>query len=229
MKILNKITQIIFPDVCIGCNCRLLTNENHICTKCDLALLDDTFNYKSTYLKEIFLPHFPISNTFSLFYFNKKSPLQLIIHDLKYKSFKKNGIWLGRLLNEQDSLKQVLDQVDYILPIPIHKKRLRERGYNQSELIAKAIDKSKTITYNEDFIRSKFKKSQTSKSRVERWENLNNSFQFIGDKKKYDGKHVLIVDDVITTGSTIISFINLLDHSFSDIKISVASVAVTLS
>lgn len=98
MKLLNKITQIIFPDICIGCNNRLLVNENKICVKCEFHLLDDAYSYKSFYLKELFLPHYPISYTFSLYYFNKKSPLQLIIHDLKYKALKKKWGMVGRII-----------------------------------------------------------------------------------------------------------------------------------
>lgn len=129
---------------------------------------------------------------------------------------------------QNETFNNMLKEIDFVVPIPIHKKRYKERGYNQSEIIAKAINRSKTISYKEDFLRSKFKKSQTTKSRIQRWENLNNSFVFIGEKNKYEGKHILIVDDVITTGSTIVSFINLLENTFSDIKISVASVAITL-
>ncbi len=228
MNLLNKLVQVVFPDVCIGCNCRLLKNENSICIKCHLHLLDYSYDYKSNYLRELFEPHFVVASVFSLFFFDKHSPLQLIIHDLKYKSLLKNGDFLGDLFLENDRFNDILNHVDFIIPIPIHSKRYNERGYNQSEIIANYINSKKTIKYKEDFIRTRFKNSQTSKSRTQRWENLNNSFKFTGSNKKYEGKHVLIIDDVITTGSTIISFVELLNNTFSDIKISVASVAITL-
>lgn len=228
MELLNKITQIFFPDLCIGCDNRLLHEETNMCIKCELSLVGNQFDYKSRYLKELFLPHFPITEAYSLFFFNKNTPLQNIIHGLKYKGLSKNGVWLGQQLKNQSHIKSLLQTVDYILPIPIHHQRLKKRGYNQSEIISKVICFDKTILHKDSFIRVKFKKSQTSKSRIQRMDNLKDSFQFIGDISKFEGKHVLIVDDVITTGSTVISFINLLQQTFTQIQISIVSVAVTL-
>ncbi len=176
-------------------------------------------------LKGLFYGKLNIEFACSLFYFKKNTIAQKIIHALKYQSNKKIGVEFGKLLGEKIKEQNCIGDIDYIIPIPIHHKRKYNRGYNQSEYIAKGIseiiNKKISLTF---LIKKKNRKSQTKNSAEKRWINTKNTFHVI---KKKEIKHVLIVDDVITTGATIEDAVNTIMEGFPKIKISIVSLAVT--
>ncbi|MEG1555219.1 MAG: phosphoribosyltransferase family protein [Bacteroidales bacterium] len=143
-----------------------------------------------------------VENVASLLFYRKGNQVQHILYNLKYKGNKGVGEYLGdyygRKLTKVDSYRSI----DYIIPIPLHKKKLKKRGYNQSEWIAMGLSKGMSKPYlNDILVRTEFTETQTRKNRFSRWENVKEVFQVL-NKEKIKGKHLLVCDDVLTTGAT---------------------------
>lgn len=195
----RDLIQLIYPSVCINCNLTLISGEKHLCVKCkaDLPFTDDSFNHENELLKK-FSFNSAVKGAASLLYFQQKGVTRKLLHQLKYKG--QNGI--GRLLGIHFADRVADLNVDFIIPVPIHQKKLRIRGYNQSAQIAYGIAEKLPITVEETLIKRELaSSSQTAKSKVERWKNLENIY---GEANAYvKNKNVLLIDDVITTGATI--------------------------
>ena len=225
MTLLNDILNIFFPRCCAGCSGLLTDSELYICTEC-LYLLPRT-NYwreKDNLVAKIFWGRVYIENAASYLHFVKGSRLQQIIHHLKYKNQKQIGEYLGRIY-AQELINTDFTNIDAIVPVPLHPKKLKKRGYNQSEHIAigmSSVMKKEVITNS--LIRLSQNKSQTLKSRFERWENVQDVFEII-NPELIANKHVLLVDDVLTTGSTLESCINAL-LKIDGIKVSIFTISV---
>lgn len=194
---IKDLISIAFPNNCIGCNEVLLKGEEFICLKCNVQIpfCEDYIFNSSDWLTD--------DNTqlFGLFFYDKKGVTQSIIHEIKYKGNIKLASYLGEILGGNIKGKGV--EIDTIIPVPLHKKRLKQRGYNQAEEIAKGIGKSinKEVSTNL-LVRTKYTQTQTSKDKQLREENILNAFD-INLKQLKEIKNVLLVDDVITTGATI--------------------------
>lgn len=225
MSWVNDLIELIYPRTCGACNIPLLKGEYVLCTKC-LAELPLT-NYhlmKENPVEQIFVGRVPIEAATTLLYFHKKGRTQHLLHLLKYKGRQDIGFFLGQLLGKQLKESEFYKNVDTIIPIPLHIKRLKQRGYNQAECIANGIAQSMQIPVEKNLIiRNVATTTQTKKNRVERWENVANVFQ-IQEKYVQSGKHYLLVDDVITTGATIEACAQTL-LTIPKIKISVAGLA----
>lgn len=165
-----------------------------------------------------------IEHAAAFLYFEKESKFQNIFHELKYNGKKELGIFLGNLYGRK-LVESRFNSVDLILPVPLHKTRRNKRGYNQSELIALGISEciKKPVDTN-SVMRTKATKTQTSRSRYERWLNVEGIFKCV-DKSLLENKHVLVIDDIITTGATTESLIQEISD-VPGIKISVAVLAV---
>lgn len=195
--------DLIFPKICITCQNSLLKNEQLICMNClsDLSFLYDYQHLKDNKTYYQIAGYVPIQGAFSAFQFDKGGKLQEIIHHLKYK----NQPYLGTLVGE--FLAKQINQCPFpsnavLLPIPLHAKKLKKRGYNQTSMIAKGIAKVWNLPINEnDFIRIKFTETQTAKTKEERQKNVENIFQLLNTIQN----PVVLIDDVVTTGSTLIS------------------------
>ena len=138
----------------------------------------------------------------SMLYFNKKGISQNLIHNLKYKKRQEIGTYLGDLYATDLIHLETFKEIDFIIPVPLHKKRFHERGYNQVTTFCKAIEKNLSIPMLEDvLVKTQHLKSQTNKSKEGRVENNKNVFS-IKNQHKIEGKHLLIIDDVFTTGAT---------------------------
>lgn len=194
---IKDLISIAFPNNCIGCNEVLLKGEEFICLKCNFQIpfCEDYIFNSSDWLTD--------ENTqlFGLFFYDKKGVTQSIIHEIKYKGNIKLASYLGEILGGNIKEKGVV--IDTVIPVPLHKKRLKQRGYNQAEEIAKGIGKSlsKEVSTNL-LVRTKYTQTQTSKDKQLREENILNAFD-INLKQQKEIKNVLLVDDVITTGATI--------------------------
>jgi ComF family protein len=152
---------------------------------------------------QLFWGRVPVSAGTSLFRFEKGSAYQALIHDLKYRGNRKAGLYLGRLLGLE--LKRgVYSTCDLMVPVPLHQRRLRQRGYNQSELIARGVSEITKIPVNADLIRRKrYQHSQTSMNREKRFENMENAFTLNDSPPDLHNKKILLIDDIITTGATL--------------------------
>lgn len=203
MKILSDFLDLFYPRTCAACGFNLIHNEKLICTKC-LFFLPKTNFHKDidNPVARLFWGRVKIEYASAYFYFNKGSRFRKLIHQLKYKGQKQIGFELGRQFgfNLAESL---FNEIDVIIPVPLHPKKEKKRGYNQSECIALGIaDAMKKQVETKLIFRSVATQTQTKKTRIERWENVEDIFH-LSNVQALEGKHVLLVDDVVTTGSTL--------------------------
>jgi ComF family protein len=223
--LLNSLLNIVFPNLCVVCNHNLHTQELHICLNCQINLPKTNYHlYKDNPVEKAFWGRFPLQKAFSFLYFNNKGAAQKLLHELKYKQNKELAYFLGVLYAQQ--LKEIIIEHDIsaIVAIPLHHTKLKLRGYNQSEWFVNGLANEMPIAnYNSLLTRIKATETQTKKTRFERWQNVEQIFS-IKNKDLLEGRHILLVDDVITTGATIESCaLELL--KIKDVKLSVASIA----
>mgnify|MGYP003610929114 CR=1 FL=1 len=200
----KSIVNLFFPKVCSGCNSFLLTNENVICTVCrhDIPLTNHHLNPDNDASKK-FYGRIPIQHASALFYFHKKGIVQQLIHNLKYKGHEEIGSIIGEWYAEDLSQMEFIQTVDEIIPVPLHPRKLKERGYNQVTTFGKALSSSLNLIYNDSLLnRNKYSKTQSKKNLLGRTEGIESVFDVTFTEKDHD-KHFLLIDDVITTGSTL--------------------------
>jgi ComF family protein len=208
LKILDEIQKnllkVLFPVFCNGCNKLLLKNENVICTKCIHHLpLTHHHTITNTEIDKTFYGLVPFEFGASMLYFTKKGISQNLIHNLKYKNRQEIGTFLGDLYAKELQNLELFKTIDFIIPVPLHQKRFHERGYNQVTTFCKSIEKNLDIpTLEKVLVKNKNLKSVTDKTKQGRLEHNKNVFS-IENQDKIEGKHLLIVDDVFTTGATI--------------------------
>lgn len=201
---LSDFVSLLFPELCAACRESLLANEHLICTACVYNLPYTNFHLQpDNIVARQFWGKIPLEAAYALFYFNKGGKIQNLMHQFKYKGVKQIGNVLGRLAGEQLIKNDIFSNVDFIIPVPLHKKRLQQRGYNQSACFADGLaEKLNALPEFDNLVRSKATETQTHKSRFERFENMLEVFS-VKDPGKLINKHVLLVDDVVTTGSTL--------------------------
>ncbi len=207
----SDLVGLLFPDRCGACETPLYTGESAICTSCLYQLpYTDYHLYTENRVARQFWGRVPVKAAMAMLYFKKESSVQRLIHQLKYKHQTGIGIYLGQLLGERLTQSILYKKVDLIIPVPLHPKKQRERGYNQSSCIAKGIATQLTVPVLEHLLKKEIEtSSQTHKSRYERYENMKAVFS-ITAKTDISGKNLLLVDDVITTGATLEACANLL-------------------
>lgn len=204
--LLTDFTDLLFPTLCLGCSRSLGANEKILCAPCRINL-PETGQHREPYDQNLlnkFAGKVPVKFLASFVYFTKGGIVQKLIHQIKYKGQKEAAKelagWYGYQLKTESSL---VDDVDMLVGVPLHKSRLNQRGYNQADWIAEGLSESLSIPMRTDvLIRKRFKSSQTRKNRMERWENVRTVFD-VPDHREVAGKNIIIVDDVLTTGATI--------------------------
>ena len=203
-NIFRDFLSLFFPDLCAVCRERLSEGEQHICTDCLLLLPKTNFHLQpDNRLEQFFAGRIPFEHIAAFAYFVKGGSIQQIIHELKYNSNPEIGCFIGQLCGENIKDSEFISSVDLLVPIPLHPKRQKQRGYNQSLEICKGIsDITKIPVDNHTLIRTINNPSQTKNSRFDRWKNVEDIFS-ITDETVFHNKHILLVDDVITTGSTL--------------------------
>jgi ComF family protein len=218
--------DLIYPNLCITCGSDLPGDERYICPKCWLDMPKTNLHQeRENEIEKVFWGRFPITYATSLFYFTKGSRYQKLIHEIKYQGKKEIGRELGKRFGAQ--LKSsVFSEIDYLVPVPLHKRKKRKRGFNQSEWIAKGMSETleKPVISNNLF-RITHTKTQTRKSRFERWKNVENVFH-LKDKTLFEDSHILLVDDIVTTGATLEACANRILIS-DNVKVSIASLGYT--
>jgi ComF family protein len=200
--------DFLFPRTCVVCLQRgLLTSEKYICSYClaSLPFTDYHIRRQHNPMYERLLPLINVEAVFTLLLFTSGGKTQKILHAIKYKNqpelAQQLGRWLGRRLEEQG----LQHQYDVVLPIPLYSKKLIKRGYNQSAYFAKGLAEVLQLDYEESLIkRIVATDTQTKKSRLSRWKNVGEVF-VVTEPERVEGKRILLVDDVITTGATIAS------------------------
>lgn len=225
MSVFTDLFNLFFPLICSGCHTPLVKGEDVLCLGCLADLPKTHFASLTTNpVADIFIGRTNIVYGNAFCQFDKGGKVQDLLHQLKYRGRREIGYRLGYLFGSE--LIQAIEfvEIDAIIPVPLHKKKQRKRGYNQSIEICKGISEAMSkplITGN--LIRKKHTSSQTSKGRFERWQNVSGIFE-VRNSNALKGKHLLLVDDVITTGATLESCSEEL-LKISGVKISIAALA----
>ena len=203
-NILNDINTILVPQVCFGCNDHLIRGEHLICTVCrnDLPLTDYTFNEENP-VDRIFYGRINIKKASAFLFFAENGIVQQLIHNLKYRNQEQIGVflgdWYGQTLRENGDLYGI---VDMVVPVPLHRKKLRMRGYNQVSEFAKRLAHHLDADYVDHLlVKTANTRTQTKKGRIGRWQG-NKALYTLSDENYAKNKTILLVDDVITTGAT---------------------------
>ncbi len=216
--------SLLYPNVCAACGNSLFKHEEIVCTYCLYHLPKTNYHLmEASPLDKVFWGRVQLVHTAALYNFQKKGKVQHLIHQLKYKGRMDVGIYLGNLLGADLAKSLVFNDVDKVIPVPLHPQKQRKRGYNQSEQIAIGLAKAMNIAMDTtSFIRTVDTQTQTRKSRFARWENVKEIFQVTSDSDLVN-KHILLVDDVITTGATLESAAHIL-LNIEGLKLSVACI-----
>jgi ComF family protein len=225
MSYINDFIELIYPSICVGCGNTLWKYENAICTSCDFHLPRTDFHKEpDNPVSRIFWGRSQIECASAYLFFNKGNTVQQLVHSLKYKGRKDIGIWLGKQYGLNLMNTSPFNTVDYIVPVPLHPKKFIIRGFNQSEQFAFGLSFSMNLpVVTQVLFRQSKSETQTKKNRFLRWQNVEGIFA-INDYQKFEGKHILLVDDVVTTGSTLESCIAALS-GIAGIRISIATIA----
>ncbi len=219
--------HLVFTNVCLHCNKELVSQERYLCWICWEGLERTYFELQKepTKLDQLFWSRVEISHTCALFYYGKGSASQSLIRALKYDFKAPLGIYLGELMAKALSAHPI-SNIEAIIAVPIHPKKKFARGYNQSELLARGLAKQWGIPLLKSSVQKrKHTLSQTTNDRFGRWENVQNMFRASAHFTQY--RHVLIVDDVITTGATLESLARAIKAADSNVQISLLSFAFT--
>ncbi|MCD0464578.1 ComF family protein [Flavobacterium sp. ENC] len=200
----NYIIDLFFPKVCAGCHAVLMTYESVLCSTCrhEMPLTQYHQDPKNEAVKK-FYGKIDIEHASAFLYFNKKGIVQELIHNLKYKGREEIGTILGNWYAEDLKNLKLQTPFDVVIPVPLHKRKFRERGYNQVATFGKALAENLNIPYNDAVLYRKiYSKTQSKKNLSGRSENIENIFDVIFSEENHH-KHFLIVDDVLTTGATL--------------------------
>jgi len=217
--------SLLFPRLCYACGNHLLRNEHLICTECFVVIPRTGYHtVEDNPVAQLFWGRCKIEKAAAFSYYNKGSRIRKLIHNLKYKGIKEIGYELGRMYGLSLNDSGFINDVDLIIPVPLHPSKKRIRGFNQSETISMGIADSTHLPLDiKSLTRKMVSATQTKRSRYDRWTNVDGIFQVI-DAQAIAEKHILLVDDVITTGSTIESCTNEL-LKIQGVRVSVVALA----
>ena len=202
-EIKNSLLHFLFPKICSGCGSDLVSEETVLCMHCMADLPETNFEkHPGNPVEKLFRGRLPVVQATAQYYFTKESLIQRLMHMFKYKNQKELGIQLGRMMG--DSLKESgRYDIDALIPLPLFPAKEKRRGYNQAALLCEGIRESIPVpVLNNVVIRPQHTESQTKKGRIERWKNIEGKFELI-NSEEIGKKHLLLVDDVITTGATL--------------------------
>ena len=220
-----NLLELLFPTLCVTCGNRLVTQEKFLCIDCwhDLPVTNFHFDTENK-VARLFWGRVKLENATAFFAYNKGSNYQHLIHFIKYKGLKELGFETGRRFGIALSASPDYNSVDFVVPVPLHPKKQKQRGYNQSQWIACGISESLQKPVSLDNLKRNLHTStQTRKNRYERWENVENIFE-VTRPEEFKGKHILLIDDVVTTGSTLESCAFQL-LQIENVKVSIATLA----
>ena len=222
--------SLFYPQVCHACGEKLLKKglEEVICLRCQYHLPKTGFHLLADNpVTQKFWGRVNVQHGTAMYYFTKEGRVQTLVHKLKYQDKPEVGIKLGQMTGTMLATSELYSDIDLIVPVPLHPKKLRLRGYNQASMFAQGISETFGKPWTEEAVRrGVHTETQTRKNRFERF--LNVEYAFLpGDTATFQNKHILLVDDVLTTGSTIESCANIL-LTIPGVRVSVACIAVAL-
>lgn len=203
-KPLHALLHLFLPHQCAGCNSDIISREQVLCMHCINRLPLTHFHmHANNPIEKIFWGRIPVTNAASYLYFSKDSLLQRIVHQLKYKGNKELGHFMGRKMGEALLQTNRFHDIDVLVPLPLFAARERKRGYNQAFILCQGMAGILQLPVLKNAVgRHAFSETQTHKNRIERWQNMQHKFE-LQQREAITGKHILLVDDVITTGATL--------------------------
>jgi ComF family protein len=222
---ISDVLELVFPSLCTTCGERLNSQEKYVCFDCwyDLPITNFHLDTENK-VAQLFWGRVQIENATAFFSYKKGSRYQHLIHFIKYKGLKELGFETGRKFGFALADSEVFKSVDIIVPVPLHPKKEKKRGYNQSHWIAAGIaDVLQKPVNDKNLYRKSFTSTQTRKNRFERWQNVDGIFE-VNENQEFLGKHILLVDDVVTTGSTL-EACSLPLLKLTETKVSIATLA----
>lgn len=228
-RIAGDFISLLFPKLCQCCGEHLVRNEEIICLTCMVDIpLTGFHTVRENSLEKSLWGRCYVERAAAWAFYQRGGKVQTLVHRLKYLGIKDIGLYAGRMYGYQLLDSDFLSGIDAIVPVPLHPSRERRRGFNQAAVICEGISAVTSIPVRTDILSRKVRTpTQTRKSRVERWENVENIFS-LHEGSVTEGMHILLVDDVITTGSTIEACVNAIRES-ADTRVSVVSLAFAVS
>ena len=219
----ESLLNLCYPSSCAGCRQPLVDKEEILCANCLLDLPRTDFHLAaSNPVSDSFLGRNPIDKASAYLHFEKGGMVQNMLHQLKYNNQPEVGVFLGRMAGYE--LAPFFEDIDLLIPVPLHPKKLKKRGYNQAEQVARGISEATNISYDgENLMRTEFTETQTLKGRFDRWLNVKTVFQ-LQNPSALSEKKLLLVDDVLTTGSTMEGCLSVLE-GISGAKLSAFALA----
>lgn len=222
----KNLLNLFFPKVCYACRNLLVDQETYICTDCrhNLPVTNYHFNNDDT-VKKVLYGRVKLENATALLQFQKKGMVQHLLHGLKYKGYENIGVFLGKWLGEELKTIEAYGSIDAVVPVPLHKRKQRKRGYNQVEKFGLEIAKALDVEYIDTvLLKTTSTKTQVFKKRIARW-NASKEVFTMQNQALIEDKHILLIDDIITTGATIEACVNILLKA-KNVKISLATMAI---
>lgn len=227
-ELFGGLLHLLYPNLCVGCDADLPGRDYCFCMRCQNKLQPTEMHTATeNAFTERFWGRLRIESGAAMYYFNRKSPIQRALHQLKYKNQPDIGIRIGRRFGHLLAHAPQFESVQAIIPVPLHRKKEQQRGYNQSAMLAQGLAESMRVPVLQGIlVRDAFSVSQTRKKRMERFDNVNEVFA-VRRPERIAGKHLLLVDDVLTTGATLESCGNILLEA-PGTRLSLATIAIAM-
>ncbi len=224
-NIFNSTLHLFYPHVCTGCGSDLLEADNLLCLKCIHNLPHTGFaTLANNPVEKYFWGRIPLTAAYSQFYFSKEFLIQHLIHQFKYKGDTEIGFYLGEMMGKTLQKSNRFSSIDALIPLPLYADKEHKRGYNQAAVICNGMSAVMNVpVLNGAIIRQHATETQTRKHRTERWENVKQSFM-VAKADELAGKHLLLVDDVVTTGATLEACGHII-LGVEHVKLSIATLA----
>ena len=224
-EIKDSFLHLLFPHVCTGCGSDILNEESVLCMRCIEAMPETNFEmHANNPVEKTFWGRLPLVGATAQFYFTKESLMQRLMHQFKYKRNKELGLQLGRIMGDQIK-KSGRFEADALVPLPLFPAKEKRRGYNQATVLCEGMAETMNIpVLDKVIIRPQYTETQTKKGRIERWKNMEGKF-ILSNPEAIRNKHLLLVDDVVTTGATLEACGNELLQAGS-VRLSVAALCV---
>lgn len=226
-RVLAAVADVVFPAVCEVCGDSLVEGEDVLCLKC-YSEIPRTNSHRDDFgiVHQRLASTLPIEKAASFFNYFRDNPYARLIQKAKYNSLPRYATWLGKNYAAEIVSNGFFDDIDILVPVPLNRWKLLRRGYNQSEEVAKGVAEVTRLPIL-NILKARRHSSQTAKGAFERWLNTQNVYTFADDTSRIENRHVLLIDDVITTGATILACGKAIREASPSTRLSVLSIGIT--